>query len=68
MTVTSVFQFVFHHFLHFIKLLVVAVVVTVVQKKKVIMLGIMASSRARGRPRVTWMDHIRAWTYLSMGE
>jgi len=36
--------------------------------EKEIMQGTMPGSRARGRPRMSWMDNVRTWTNLTTGE
>jgi hypothetical protein len=36
--------------------------------EKEIMQGTMPGSRARGRPRMSWMDNVRTWTNLNTGE
>ena len=36
--------------------------------KKEIMQGTMPGARRRGRPHTAWMDNIKTWTGLSVGE
>ena len=36
--------------------------------EKEIMQGTMPGTRARGRPRMTWMDNVKTWTGLTLEE